>query len=51
MQVIDAGLVARLAALLERRMEFDLSVSEGMMYLSMGEETLTGGVQQVSLAQ
>lgn len=50
-QVIDVALVAQLAARLERRMEFDLSVSEGMMYLSMGEETLTGGVQRVALTQ
>ena len=50
-QVIDAALVAQLAAQLERQMEFDLSVSEGMLYLSMGEETLTGGVQRLSLGE
>jgi len=50
-QVIDAALVAQLAARLERRMEFDLSITEGTLYLSLGEETLTGGVQQVSLPQ
>lgn len=48
-QVIDAALVAQLAARLARRMEFDLSVSEGTMYLSMGEETLTGDVQRMML--
>ncbi len=48
-QVIDAGMVARLAALLERRMEMDLSVSEGVLYLSVGEETVSGGVERVSL--
>lgn len=50
-QVIDAALIATLAARLERRMELDLSVSEGVLYLSMGEETLTGGVERVGLAQ
>jgi uncharacterized protein YaeQ len=48
-QMIDAALVATLAGRLERRMEFDLSVSEGTLYLSLGEETLTGGVQHLSL--
>ena len=49
MQVIDAALVATLAARLERRMELDLSVSEGILYLSLGEQTLTGGVERMSL--
>lgn len=48
-QLIDAALVAQLAAKLERRMDFDLSVSEGSLYLSMGEETLTGSVERVAL--
>jgi uncharacterized protein YaeQ len=50
-QVIDAALVATFAARLERRMEVDLSVSEGTLYLSMGEETLNGGVERLELAQ
>ena len=48
-QVIDMALIAKLAARLERRMELDLSVSEGVLYLSMGEETLTGSVQRLTL--
>jgi len=48
-QVIDAALVATLAARLERRTELDLSVSEGTLYLSLGEETLTGAVERLSL--
>ena len=48
-QVIDPALMATLSARLERRMDFDLSVSEGMLYLSLGEETLTGGVERVAL--
>jgi uncharacterized protein YaeQ len=49
-QVIDAALLAQLAAKLERRMDFDLSVSEGTLYLSLGETTLTGAVERVALA-
>jgi len=40
--VMDRDLVAALVARLERRMEFDLSVSEKTLYVSIGEETLTG---------
>jgi uncharacterized protein YaeQ len=50
-QVIDAELVATLSARLERRMELDLSVSEGALYLSVEDETLTGSIRQLSLAQ
>ncbi len=50
-QVIDSALVATLATRLERRMEFDLSVSEGTIYLSMGEETLTGSLERMELPQ
>jgi len=48
-QVIDPALIASLAARLDRRMEFDLSVSEGMLYLSLGEETLSGSVERTTL--
>ena len=48
-QVIDPALIATLAARLDRRMDFDLSVSEGMLYLSLGQETLSGGVEQTTL--
>jgi len=50
-QVIDAALVATLAARLDRRMELDLSVLDRMLYLSLGEETLTGSVQRMALPQ
>lgn len=43
--VMDRDLVAALVARLERRMEFDLSVSEKTLYVSMGEQTLTGTVE------
>jgi uncharacterized protein YaeQ len=42
---MDRELLAALAARLERRMEFDLSVSERHLYLSLGEETLSGKVE------
>jgi uncharacterized protein YaeQ len=48
-QVIDAAMVVSLAARLEKRMELDLSVSDGSLYLSIGNETLTGGVQPLRL--
>ena len=39
---MDRGLLAALATRLERRMEFDLSVSEHTLYVSVGDETLIG---------
>jgi uncharacterized protein YaeQ len=47
--VMDRDLVAGLVARLERRMDFDLSVSEKTLYVSMGEETLTGTVESLRL--
>jgi uncharacterized protein YaeQ len=47
--VMDRDLVAGLVARLERRMDFDLSVSEKTLYVSMGEETLTGMVESLRL--
>jgi uncharacterized protein YaeQ len=43
--LMDRELVAALVARLERRMDFDLSVSEKTLYVSLGEETLTGTVE------
>jgi uncharacterized protein YaeQ len=47
---IDRELLAALAARLERRLEFDLSVSERHLYLTLGEETLSGLVEVRRLA-
>ena len=41
---IDRGLIAALAARLERRMAFSLSINEREIYLSVGTDTLTGAV-------
>jgi uncharacterized protein YaeQ len=46
---MDRELVAALVARLERRMDFDLSVSEKTLYVSIGEETLTGTVELLHL--
>jgi uncharacterized protein YaeQ len=48
--VMDRDLVAALVARLERRMDLDLSVSEQTLYVTIGEETLTGTVELRRLA-
>ena len=42
---LDRELVAGLASRLERRMEFDLSVSERNLYVAFGDTTLSGTVE------
>jgi uncharacterized protein YaeQ len=46
---IDRGLVSALTARLERRMAFDLSVSDRELYLSIGADTLTGPVSRYAV--
>jgi uncharacterized protein YaeQ len=46
---VDRGLVAALAARLERRMAFSLSINERDLYLSIGDATLTGPVSRCAL--
>jgi uncharacterized protein YaeQ len=41
---VDRRLVSELAARLDRRIAFGLSISEGDLYVSIGTDTLTGGV-------
>ena len=48
--VMDRDLLVALVARLERRMDFDLSVSERHLYLSLGDETLSGAVDARRLA-
>lgn len=48
--VMDRELLAALVARLQRRMDFDLSVAERTLYVSLGEETLTGAVEMRRLA-
>jgi uncharacterized protein YaeQ len=42
---VDRELIAGLVSRLERRMEFDLSVSERTLYVSIGDTTLTGTLE------
>jgi uncharacterized protein YaeQ len=48
-RAIDRELIDALAARLERRMEFDLAVTAGQLYVSLGAETLTGACEDRSL--
>jgi uncharacterized protein YaeQ len=47
---LDRALVATLVARLERRMVFDLSVTDGTLYLTLGGQMLTGAVTSHRLA-
>jgi uncharacterized protein YaeQ len=47
--VVDRELIAALVERLERRMALDLSVSERTLYVTVGETTLTGAVEALSL--
>lgn len=44
--VVDQALTAAFVARLDRRMNFDLAVSDRTIYLSLGEDTLTGVVHE-----
>jgi uncharacterized protein YaeQ len=46
---IDRGVIGALAARLERRMGFDLSVSDRELYLTIGGATLTGSVSRYAV--
>ena len=47
---LPRALVAELVGRLDRRMAFDLSVSDGELYLTLGKELLTGAVTAHRLA-
>jgi uncharacterized protein YaeQ len=46
---IDRDVIAGLAKRLERRMTFDLSVTDRHLFVSVGDATLSGDVQPISL--
>jgi uncharacterized protein YaeQ len=46
---MDRGLVAALAARLERRVAFSVSITDRELYLSIGTETLTGAVTRLTV--
>ena len=48
-RAIDLALIAALVARLDRRLAFGLAVSEGELFVSIGDETLTGRVVPLSL--
>jgi uncharacterized protein YaeQ len=48
---VDRELLTALAARLTRRMEFALTVSDGNLYLSLGEETLTCMIKRLGLVE
>jgi uncharacterized protein YaeQ len=48
--IVDRELLAALVARLERRMDFDLAISERTLYVSLGDETLSGAVELRRLA-
>ena len=45
LHAVEPELLSELVARLERRMNFDLAVSDRMLYLSLGDETLTGAIE------
>jgi uncharacterized protein YaeQ len=48
---VDRSLVAALVSRLERRMEFDLAVSERNLYVSLGDTTFSGTVETRQLTR
>lgn len=46
---VDRALLAALAERLTRRMAFALTISERHVYLSLGEETLSGVIQRIPM--
>ena len=46
---VDRGLIAALAARLDRRTAFSLSIDDRKMYLSIGADTLTGAVSRYAV--
>ena len=47
---VDRALLAELAGRLQRRMAFDLSVTDGTIYIALGGETLAGTVERHAIA-
>lgn len=44
--VLERGFLAAMAERLERRLDFDLAVADHTLYVTLGEETLTGEVHR-----
>ena len=50
-RAVDRDLLAAMVARLDRRMDFDLAVAEGTLYVSLGEETLAGTIEERRLGE
>jgi uncharacterized protein YaeQ len=50
LHAIDRDLIAALAARLDRRFRFDLSVTDGHLFVTIGGDTFSGEVSRVSLS-
>jgi uncharacterized protein YaeQ len=48
---IDRELIAALVERLDRRMRFDMSVTERHLYITIGDRTLDGAVERIGLAE
>lgn len=46
LRAVDAELLSGLVARLDRRMIIDLTVSDSTLYMSLGDETLTGVIEE-----
>ena len=49
LRAFDRGLIRDLAAALDRRMSFALSVAEGELFVSLGERTISGRVDSIAI--
>ncbi|MFZ2507927.1 MAG: YaeQ family protein [Steroidobacteraceae bacterium] len=50
LRAVDPELLSGLVARLDRRMSIDLTVSDDTLYVSLGDETLTGSIEERRLA-
>lgn len=49
LRAVDPGLLSGLVSRLDRRMSLDLTVSDHTIYVSLGDETLTGVLEELRL--
>jgi uncharacterized protein YaeQ len=49
LHAIDRAVIAGLTQRLERRMQFDLSVTDRHLFVSIGDDTLSGDVSRIAL--
>jgi len=49
-RAVDRELLVALVQRLDRRMDFDLAISDGTLYVSLGPETLSGTLEERRLS-